>query len=198
MLCASWTQASVSFSRLGKFSAIMFSNIDIVQEVSLTVISFHSFFSAQWKWFPLVCLPAHWFILLYHLVYYWFFLVYIFHFSYCILHLCLVVLYIFSLLKLLNYHSIHLFFSWVLWSSLWSLLRIFSQVDCLSPLHLVILLEFYLVPLSGKGFSVILFCLSCYIYFYVCNRLVTLEEQLCYLVMLFMLYYLIMLFSYVI
>jgi len=79
-----------------------------------------------------------------------------------------------------------------------SLLRIISQVDCLSPLHLVILLEFYLVPLSGESFSVISFCLSCYLYFYVCNRLVMLEEKLCYLVMLFMLYYLIMLFSYVI
>ena len=160
------------------------------RSLKLSSFLFIHFFSVQWQWFLLVCLPAHWFILLYHLVYYWFFLVYFFHFSYCILHLCLVVLYIFSLLKLLNYHSIHQFFSWVLLSSLQSLLRIISQGDCLSPLHLVLLLELYLVALSGKGFSVISFCLSCYVYFYVCSMLVTLEEKLYYLVRLFMLYYL--------
>ena len=34
------------------------------------------------------------------------------------------------------------------------------QVDCLSPLHLVVLLGFYLVPSSGTYSSAISFCLT--------------------------------------
>ena len=41
-----------------------------------------------WQWFLPTCLPAYLFILLNHLLWYWFFLVY-FHFSYCIIFVCL-------------------------------------------------------------------------------------------------------------
>ena len=47
------------------------------------------------------------------------------------------------------------------------------RVDCLSPLHLVLLLGFYLVPLFGRCFSVTSFCpVGCF-YFCVSDRLVT-------------------------
>ena len=66
----------------------------------------------------------------------------------------------------------HPFFSQVLGSSLRSLLRTLSLVDCLSPRHSLVLLGFYLVPLSGTYSSVVSFCLNFYLYFYVCGRLV--------------------------
>lgn len=44
--------------------------------------------------------------------------------------------------------------------SLLSLLCILFQVDCLSPLHLTILLGFYLVSSSGTYFSAISLCLT--------------------------------------
>lgn len=80
-------------------------------------------------------------------------------FIYCILCLCLVVLYIFStsLLKLLTSHAcfegLHVFFSWVL-CYLIITLTLF-QVDCLSPFHLVLP-----VPLSWTCFSSASFWLS--------------------------------------
>ena len=55
---------------------------------------------------------------------------YVFHFSYCILPLCLVVIF-YNSLKLCNFSASVL--SHILGSSLWSLLRIHSWVDCWSP-----------------------------------------------------------------
>ena len=52
------------------------------------------------------------------------------------------------------------FFSQDLGSSLLSLLWILFQGDCLSLLHLVVLLGFYLVPSSGIYSSAISFCLT--------------------------------------
>ena len=52
------------------------------------------------------------------------------------------------------------FFFQDLGSSLLSLLRILFQVDGLSPLHLFILLGFYLVPSSGTYSCAISFCLT--------------------------------------
>ena len=95
---------TVSFPRLGKFSAIMVWNIfsalfslfsfwdhysanisvpDIAPEVFQTVLFNLSNFlfnlsSVQWQWFPLPRLPAHRFILLLHLFCYLFLLVYFF------------------------------------------------------------------------------------------------------------------------
>ena len=43
----------------------------------------------------------------------------------------------------------------------------------LSPLHSVLLLVFYFVPLPRTCFSVTSFYISCYIYFYVSHRLLT-------------------------
>ena len=94
-LCASWTWLTISFSTLGKFSTIISSKFfwypfllffwdpynsnvgafDIVPEVSETIISsFHSFlfYSALQKLFPLLCLPAHCFVLLLQIFCYWF------------------------------------------------------------------------------------------------------------------------------
>ena len=53
-----------------------------------------------------------------------------------------------------------LFFFQDLGSSLLSLLWILFQLDCLSPIHLVVLLRFYLVPLSGTYSSADSFCLT--------------------------------------
>ena len=55
---------------------------------------------------------------------------YVFQFSYCILPLCLVVIF-YNYLKLCNFSASVL--SHILGSSLWSLLRIHSWVDCWSP-----------------------------------------------------------------
>ena len=56
----------------------------------------------------------------------------------------------------------------------------FSQIELifwvLSPLHSVLLLVFYFVPLSRTCFSVTSFYISCYIYFYVSHRLVTFPD----------------------
>lgn len=59
------------------------------------------------------------------------------------------------------------------WTILGSLLRILSQVDRLSPLHLVVLLRFCLVPLSGTYYFSVSFCLNFYLHFYICSTLVT-------------------------
>ena len=56
------------------------------------------------------------------------------------------------------------FFFQNLGSSLLSLLCIIFQADCLFQLHLVVLLGFYLVPLSGIYSSAILFCLTFCVY----------------------------------
>ena len=48
--------------------------------------------------------------------------------------------------------------------------------DCLSPLHLVLLLGFYLVPRFGTYSAVASFCLILCFYFYVFGRLVTLHN----------------------
>ena len=50
------------------------------------------------------------------------------------------------------------FFFWDLGSSLLSLLSIIFQVDCLSPLHLVFLVSFYLAVSSARYFFVFSFC----------------------------------------
>ena len=64
------------------------------------------------------------------------------------------------------------FFSQVFWSSLWSLPWTLSQINCLSPLHLV-LLEFCLLTSFGTCSPIASFYLTCYFYFYVSGRLVT-------------------------
>ena len=60
---------------------------------------------------------------------------------------------------LVSSRSVPPFFFWNLGSSLLSLLWIIFQVDCLSPLHLVVLPGFYLVPSSEAYSSAISLCL---------------------------------------
>ena len=60
-------------------------------------------------------------------------------------------------------YILHLYlhcFSEIFGSSLLSLLWVLFQVDCLSPLHLVVLVGFYLVPFFATYFSVISFCIT--------------------------------------
>ena len=125
-------------------------------------------YSAPQQWFPPVCLQLtrRQFSLLVplpHLFCCWFLLC-AFHFSYYILQLCLFFVFSNSLLRISCNFSLHPFFSKVLGSSLWSLLWTLSQVDCLSPLHLVVL-RFYLVLLSGLYSFAVSFCLNFYLYF---------------------------------
>ena len=51
-------------------------------------------------------------------------------------------------------------FSWELGTSLLSLLWVLFWVDCLSPIYLVVLLGFYLLPSSGTHSSAGSFCLT--------------------------------------
>ena len=99
-----------------------------------------------------MCLPAHWFILLPHLFCYWFLLVIV-----LLLFVCSLKSFS-SLLNISFILSVHasILFSWDLGSSFLSLLWILSQVDCLSPLHVVVHLGFYLILSSGTYFSTII------------------------------------------
>ena len=84
----------------------------------------------------------------------------IFHFSYSVVLLCsLNLLVLFKTFPGSSW-SVPSFFFWDLESSLLSLFWILFQVDCLSPLHLVVFMSFYLVPSSITHFSVISFCLT--------------------------------------
>ena len=74
---------------------------------------------------------------------------------------------------------------WDLGSSLLSLLWILFQVDCLSPLQLVIFVGFYLVPSFATYFSVISFCLIycvCDLLSTGCRIIVPLASGVCSLV----------------
>ena len=73
-----------------------------------------------------------------------------------------------SLLKTFYFCSLHWLFSQVLSSSLWSLQW------TLSSLYLV-LQGFYLESFSGTCSSATSFCSSCYVYFYICGRLIMFE-----------------------
>ena len=65
------------------------------------------------------------------------------------------------------------FSSWILWSSLWSLLWTFSQVDFPSPCHLKpCLLGFYFVPSAEIYSPVSSLCLNCCVYFCIRGSLV--------------------------
>ena len=97
----------------------------------------------------------------------------IFHFSCCILHFYSIDFFVFSFCsRLLTSRYVHLFFSWVLWSSLWSLPWALSKVNCLTPLHLV-LLGFLHVSSFGTYSSATSFFLTCCFHFYISVRWVT-------------------------
>ena len=91
--------------------------------------------------------------------------------------------------SLLNFSFIFLvcaaFFFQDLGSFLLLLLWIIFQVNCLSPLHLVVLQRFYLVSLSGMYFSVISFCLTfciCGLCSACCRIVVPLASGVCHMV----------------
>ena len=105
---------------------------------------FFLLFLFQLAWFPLLCLPVHRSIPLYHLIYYCFLPVYF--------KISLIVLFStvgFFIFPLLNFLCIHSFFRGACWTSLWSLLQTFYWVGCLSPLHLVLFLRFCLIISFG-------------------------------------------------
>ena len=59
------------------------------------------------------------------------------------------------------------------------------QADCLSPLHLAVLLGFYLVPSSGTYFAAVSFCLNfsvCGLFFAGCRVVISLASGVCPLV----------------
>ena len=95
ILCASWTSVSFSFTRLEKFSIIIFSNrfsipcsissgtpmmqmllLLMSSQKSLKLFSFLISFSALVGCFLLPCFPIRWFNTLLHLICCWFLLVY--------------------------------------------------------------------------------------------------------------------------
>ena len=114
-LCASWTWLTISFSGLGKFSTIIspktflnpfffsFSSVTpkiwmlvhlILSQKSLNYPQFFSFlllYSALQKLFPPFYLPAHWFVLLLHIVCYWLLLELLFLFSVIVFCLCMFI-----------------------------------------------------------------------------------------------------------
>lgn len=69
----------------------------ILSQWSHKISSLKIFFSVQLGLFPVLSLLVQWLILLYQLIYCWFLLVYFF-LSYCVLQLCLDLLYIFYFL----------------------------------------------------------------------------------------------------
>ena len=89
----------------------------------------------------IICLPAHLFILLPYL-FYWFLLV---HSNYSIVHLCLFFKYSCSLLNIscIFFQPVPSFFFQDLGSFLLSVQWIIFQADWLSPFHLVILVRFF-------------------------------------------------------
>ena len=72
--------------------------------------------------------------------------------------------------SLLKSHCVHPFLSRVHWASLWSLAWTLYQVDCIAPLHLVLLLRFCLVSSFVTYSSVSPFCLTLCVYLYVLGR----------------------------
>ena len=159
-LYASWTWSPISFPVLGKFSAIISSNIfsgpfslfsfwDAIMQMLVHLIlslrslgclhffffSFFCLYSVVWPWFPPFWPPSHLFIILPHLFCCWFLLVY--YSSVC--SLVLIGLWY-------TFLASSPLFSWNPGSSSVSLFWILFLEGCLLPLHLVAFLGFYLVP----------------------------------------------------
>ena len=146
--------------------------------------SFFFLYSVLWQWFPPICLLAHLFVILSHVLRYWFLQEY-FSFQHCIIHLCLFK----SSSSLSNFLviscSMSPFFSQDLGSSLSSLLWILFWVGGLSPLPLLVLLRFCLVPLSGTYFYAVSFFLAFCIFGFLsagCRILIPLVSGVCPLV----------------
>ena len=153
-VCASWTWVTISFRMLGKFSAVISSNIfsgpsktpdangsvfNVVPEVPDTVII--SFF------FCFLFHGSDFQYSIFQLIYLFFCLIYyatdsfscVFYFRCCVVHLCFL-----DLLAFLNISCIFLVCAsvifWDVGSALLSLLWILFQLECLSPFHLAVFL----------------------------------------------------------
>ena len=125
-LCAFLTWMFVFSSSLGTFSSFMSSNMSSAPTLSLLLLrlpynvngsKLSSFlfilFSVQLQSFPLCCLPVHWSVPLYHLIYYLFLPVY-FEISVIIFFTSVWFFFVFSLCwRFLNSYSVHPMFSWV-------------------------------------------------------------------------------------
>lgn len=112
----------------------------------LDAFIFPSFSSVQCWWFPLLSSSSVT-IVLYHLVYYW-------------------LLVYFSFLSLYTHFALEFF------DHLYSHYPELSWVNCLSPLHFILLLELYIVPSFGTCSSVTSFCLNSSFCFYLSGTLV--------------------------
>lgn len=129
--------------------------LDVVLEVSWTILisrCLFFFFSVLRVWFPLACLPVHWFIPPYHLIFCLLFSSVFFNFNYSS------ALFRSSLCSLLCYkfHYVHLFFSWVLWASFGANPWTLYWIDWIYPFSSY---ELYLVISFGSYYFVALFWL---------------------------------------
>ena len=138
--------------------------------LKLSSLNFFSFFSVQLGWFLLLCFPAHRFIPLYHLIYYWLLLVY-FKISLIVVFIFLWFFFMFSNPLLITFNFL-LCLPNLLLSSLssFTIITLRSLLGWLSPPHSFHLV-FYHVPSFGTYSCVTSFCrISCF-YFCVFGRL---------------------------
>ena len=132
----------------------------VVSEVLKCFSFLFIFFYVQLQWSPLPSLPACWIVSLYHLIYCWSLLVYF----------LLQLLYSSPLFYSLYFLLVKKFWppTLLVHSSPWFFKHLHflsrTQIDCLSPLLLVLLFGIYAFVLS--------FGLICYFYFYAFGKLV--------------------------
>ena len=161
-----------------QYSTVLFSShpykFTFSKKFLCSVIIFFSFFFLFYlQWFPTSCPPGHLFVLLHQLFCYWFLLVY------CSSHL------FFSFSRSLvnisaSSQSLPLFCFWDSGSS-WLLFWVLLE-DCLSPLHLVVFLGFYLAPSSEtkpSAFFILVNFLWCGFGFSYCETVVLLAASVC-------------------
>ena len=138
--------------------------------LKLSSLNFFPSFSVQLRWFLLLCFPAHGFIPLYHLIYYWLLLVY-FKISLIVVFIFLWFFFMFSNPLLITFNFL-LCSPNLLLSSLssFTIITLRSLLGWLSPHH-SFHLGFYHVPSFGTYYCVTSFCLISCFYFCAFGRL---------------------------
>ena len=146
----------------------------MLSQGSFKLCSFYQilFFSSA-RWFPLLCLPAHRSVPLYHLLFCWFLWQY---FNISVTEFFIFIWFCFIVLNsLLNPHYVHQFFSQIHWVSLWSLPWTLYWVEFLCPVCLVLFLTFCLV-LHMEHIHLFFNLSALCVYFYVLNMSVTFPD----------------------
>ena len=141
----------------------------MLSQGSFKLCSFYQilFFSSA-RWFPLLCLPAHRSVPLYHLLFCWFLWQY---FNISVTEFFIFIWFCFIVLNsLLNPHYVHQFFSQIHWVSLWSLPWTLYLVDFLSSFYMALLLRFLFCPFIWNIFLCLLIFLNSLVYFCVLCR----------------------------